>query len=369
MTQVPGARGLNPDGTRRHPQPPVPSRPAPREPARPPAARQVLCPICLDYFEWKESDLWQFKAADGQYVPLVTPATTNPVKYASIRRDAYQRCPNPAGDMPEHYLPATYQDHGPPVVIGLVGEHKSGKTHLLTAMILELFRGALVPFGLSVEAVDRLQHRTFQAQHLERFKRGEQLQGTREGVINAAESLLFTTASGLSRPVTFFDVAGEDFKAVGDGGRSARFLLGINALMFVEAPELALSVSAASSSQNEAVGGGHEVFPAALSRLRDKPNLRDVPAAVVLTKADRLRYLPPVDKWIRTPGLDEPLDAARIRAESKDVYAFLHQHNAQPTLSLFADREVRPARVLQPLLALLAMTGVIDGSEARKVGW
>jgi hypothetical protein len=387
MTEVPGARGTTRASD--HTDESLRQTHAPSAPSQPPA-HLLLCPICLDYVDWQDAGFWRFVEKEGRYEPLELVGINNPVKLADQRRDAYLRCPNPAGDMPLHYLPAAYQDYGPPVVIGLVGEHNSGKTHLLTAMILEMFRGGLTPFGLSVEAIDRVQHKAFHEQHIQPFVRGMELAGTREGVHDAAESLLITTASGASHPVTFFDVAGEDFKAVGDGGRSARFLLGINALMFVEAPELALSVSAASTQRQQATGRGNEVFPAAFSRLRSIPHLRQVPAAIVLAKSDRLRYLPPVDGWIRNPGPDEPLDAGRMRAESKDVYAFLHQHEAQSTLRIFAEfdrctlhfvsatggesdgerypRRVRPARVLQPLLALLAMAGVIEGTEARKVG-
>jgi hypothetical protein len=96
-------------------------------------------------------------------------------------------------------------------------------------------------------------------------------------------------------------------------------------------------------------------------------------------------------------GDERELNAARIRAESRDVFAYLSHAGAAAALQPFetfdrctlhfvsasgADavpvpneaprkhfpRGVRPTRVLEPLIAILAMTGMIPGHEADKVG-
>ena len=87
-------------------------------------------------------------------------------------------------------------------------------------------------------------------------------------------------------------------------------------------------------------------------------------------------------------GAFEP---ARIHAESRDLYAFLYQNDATSWLAPFKSfsrctlhavsatggspvdmkyhRGLRPRRVLEPLLAILAMKGMIDRPGADRVGW
>ena len=114
-----------------------------------------------------------------------------------------------------------------------------------------------------------------------------------------------------------------------------------------------------------------------------------MPVALVVNKADRLRLRPPVDEWLRARP-NGTIDAARWRAESRDAYALLYRHGAHAWLRPFHESEqctihfasatgseahgdtfarpVRPKRVLEPLLALLAMAGALPGPEAAKVG-
>jgi hypothetical protein len=85
------------------------------------------------------------------------------------------------------------------------------------------------------------------------------------------------------------------------------------------------------------------------------------------------------------------LDAGEFLRESADVYAFLYEKGAAAWTRPYHDcakatlhvasptggagqrggvypRGVTPRRVLRPLVAMLAMTGVLTGSEAEKVG-
>ncbi|MBT2674493.1 hypothetical protein J7E95_27535, partial [Streptomyces sp. ISL-14] len=129
-----------------------------------------------------------------------------------------------------------------------------------------------------------------------------------------------------------------------------------------------------------------------LDRLPKNGGYLDVPAAMVLGKADLLRFQPPVDRWLSRPPATS-LDPELIREESRDLYGLLRRHAGQAWLRPFdAIRRCTlhiasatggqedhgrypagagPRRVLEPLLALLAMHGLIQvpgGAEALAVG-
>ncbi len=356
--------------------------------SRPVRRPDVLCPVCLDYLTWQEVLLYQRMVREGKWCEVSLAGINNPIKRADLRRVCYVKCPNPSKDTPDHYLPVTYRDHGDPIVVGLVGSHKAGKTHLLAAMIHEALSGGLERYGITVEPADEIQHKDFQATQIERLLSGLELPGTSEAVSQFAEMLLVRSRRE-NRPLVFFDVAGEDFTS-SHGGRRARFLLGATALMFVEDPAQRIAALRIDGDTKAELSGGNPYFTAALSRIKDRPNIRDLPAVIVLTKSDQLRYQHPVDTWLRRAVPEEGLQAEEFLAESADAYAFLAQYGAEATLGVYdqfakctlhfvsatgvaADggtypRGIRPARVLQPLVALLAMAGVLDGAEARKVG-
>ena len=112
----------------------------------------------------------------------------------------------------------------------------------------------------------------------------------------------------------------------------------------------------------------------------------------MLNKGDLVRFEDPVTRWLRSG--DGTLDAEEFLSESRDVYAFLHKKGAaawtlpyevcrKATLHVVSPtggvgqsegeggiypRGVTPRRVLRPLIAMLAMTGVLTGPEAEKVG-
>jgi hypothetical protein len=294
--------------------------------------------------------------------------------------------------MAPHYLPATYADYPDPLIVGLVGAPMAGKTHLLTAMIREANRGGLEPYGISVSALDFRRHEIFHRDFILPFEQGAELAGTGAGITDAADMLLVRGPGG-DRPVTFFDVAGEDLESTETLNRSTRFLLGANAVIFVHALEDPEDDGHAGARNN---GWSFEL---AVERLLGVAGNGDrIPVTVAVTKADRMRYVPPVDRWLRRRP-DEALNAERARAESRDVYALLHRDNAAGSLRPFDAfrrctlhfvsasggdsgtaggangagdhrfvRGVRPAHVLAPLVSILAMTGVIPGPEAGKVG-
>lgn len=349
----------------------------------------------MDTFEWVDNDtVWLYDDAERQYQSIDI-SHWDPVKQAAMRRDGYHRCPNPSQDAPEHYLPASYASYGDPLVVGLIGAPESGKTHLLTAMIREAHAFGLAPYGLRASPLDFLRHQEFCSKFSDRFGEGLQLPGTGKNVLEYADGLLLRDSSGLGRPVTFFDVAGEDLQSAVSSGRGGRFLIGANALIFAHAAEDPLDLEErAKVKRNSSTQGENRAFTLALERIqavRTEAQTAAIPAAVVLTKADRLRYVSPADKWLRR-GTERALDAALLHAESRDVFAYLYQQGAAASLMPFEvfsrctlhfvsasggdvsvgkaefPRGVRPMRVIQPLVAILAMAGVISGPEAEKVG-
>ncbi|MFD9738395.1 hypothetical protein [Umezawaea sp. NPDC059074] len=339
----------------------------------------VTCPTCQDRFPWVEDRLLRWSPRDGKFVPVVIADTTNPVKLADLRASCYVRCPNPSKDTPDHHIPVVYGHSAPPVVVGLVGRPRAGKSHLLAAMIHELVTGRASTAGVSVRPGDGAQHAAFREGQIDPLLRGEKLAGTGSGITGYADFLLVRTAAG-ERPVIFFDIAGEDFRAMASNNRGSRFLLNTSALMFVEDADLVLSGD----------GAGNEWINDALGRLGVVPHLRSIPATVVLTKSDLLRYTHPADRWLRRQDDRGPLRATDFLDESRDVYAVLDQFGAHFVRDLYErfdrctlhfvsatgvavegksyPRGVHPMRVLRPLISLLAMTGVLTGRETELVG-
>lgn len=340
--------------------------------AEPPAV--VRCPVCLDAYPRPDDDeLWFY---DNYRYHQDSPAVRDAGREVSRRVNGYRRCPNPSKDTTEHYLPATYHDYDPPLVVAMIGQPEAGKTHLLAAMIREIVeRGGLTPFGLTATPPDLHRHDVYRQTVLTPAGKGTQLARTSQHLTDPAEILLIRGSRG-TRPLVFFDVAGEDQQAVGDG-ELVRFLTGTSAVIFVHGLEPTPE------------RGGNQAFEMSLARLRAVPDVERLPVAIVATKSDRLRYVPPVDRWLRRdPEALAPVDAALLQAQSRDVFAFLHhrqEHAALAPLSIFDrctlhfasasggevapdaavfPRGFEPVRVLEPLVAILAMAGMIDGAQA-----
>ncbi|MDG4766869.1 hypothetical protein O7632_22610 [Solwaraspora sp. WMMD406] len=360
---------------------PVPGAPgAPGAPGDP--DRRVRCPLCLDTVRWGDVGDELYSFADGAgYRPLVLPPTTSPEKRAGVLRTAHIRCPNQSGDTPRHYLPLLYSIYQQPIVVGFVGASLSGKTHLLAAMIGEIENGGLARYGLQAVALDLNRHRSFLNSHTRPLlERGDKLQGTREGVVDFADALLISSPAG-TWPVTFFDIGGEDLGQLRD---NTRFLNGVTALVFVLDSDIVTGRSGRTGGRP-----ADETYRSVLSLLHPGAGLLDVPAAVVINKSDIHRFDPPVENWLRRPA-PAGLDPERILAESRDAYAFLHRAGATALLEPYRTCRrctlhfasatggeargsgypggVRPMRVLEPLVALLAMSGVLAEPAAQEVG-
>ncbi|CAI7977799.1 MULTISPECIES: hypothetical protein [unclassified Parafrankia] len=356
---------------------------------------EVRCPICLDVFDWDETDLFTFR--DGAYVPLDLSGVGDPVKRNDEMIGAYRRCPNPSADMAErHYLPISYASYGPPLVIGFIGRTESGKSHLLAAIVSEIERGGLGPLGFTAVPVDEEAHRAYWRQYVASLvDEGRAIEHTAR--VQSDAMVTFTDALVVSdgrrqRAVAFFDVAGDDLVA---RTRSMRFVLALDALIFVVDPEYALRQNAPSD--------GDATFETVMARLRAQPGLTDrLPVALAVSKSDLYRFEQPAARWYRRPSLSAYLDGraepTEIRDESRDAYAFLYARGARAWLRPFETfrratlhfvsatgskavtddrgdtfdkvfpRGVRPRRVLDPLAAIFAMSGLLGEDAAKEVG-
>lgn len=336
----------------------------------PSGGAKVSCPICLGRLDWGDLDLYVYDQGLDQYTELVIPEDASPELRARLTRTASVRCPNPGSTTSDHYLPAGYGQYGAPVVFGFVGDTASGKTHLVAAMVAAIEQGALSSYGLTAQPIDLHRHQTFLRDIVHPlFSESTRLLGTREGEVAFVDAFVIS-GGGVTRPLALFDVAGDELTKVGD---AKRFLDIADGLIFV--------VNPAKFAANSI---GDEAFRTVLHLLRASGRLAQVSAAVALNKADLLKFDDPVSYWLRweTASLDE----TRSLNESADVYAYLHQRHAQAwtrpyhecsraTLHVTSatgtnavERGVRPMRVLNPLVSLMAMTGLLSAPEAQSIG-
>jgi hypothetical protein len=349
----------------------------------------VECLHCWKQFEWStEEQVYIYDESDGKYHKVDLGDADKLTKLEFLGK-GYQPCPHVPGGASgsPHYLPARYRSYtNPPIVIGLVGSHSAGKSHLLTAMISQLtdYEG-LAPLGLRVAPLDALRYSEFRKTNISPFEKGKQLAGTNGGITEYSEALVVERLDGTGAwPVTSFDVAGEDFLEDAKIGQSA-FLPRATAFLFVHG----LDDGAAESDYRAAP---NRAFSHSLKRLSPVEDVHKRPSAIAITKSDRLRYTPPVDRWWRGQSELEDFGTERIARESRDAYAFLYARSARTSLTPFdmfdrctlhfvsasgveADtskrtfpRGTRPRRVLEPLAAILAMAGVVPDVSCREMG-
>lgn len=356
---------------------------------------EVLCPYCLEPLRLDLSKLY-VTDSKMQYEPLNPAPVKNPFVRDDVMRGAVQKCTANA-EFPAHFIPVPYLMYGRPLTVAMVGQSSTGKSHLLTQMIAAVTDGGLEPFGLKWRSVNPEQHARFVRDRVQPLRNGQVLDHTAglgmDDYARFVESLLITDARGQVRPVAFFDLGGEDLVRT---DTALRFLLGVDALVFVVDPALALPLPQLDHVRErwevEVNRDGDLAFGTVLDRLRKDGPYLDVPATMVLGKADLLRFQPPVDRWLGRPQATA-LDPALVHEESRDVYGLLRRYAGQAWLRPFdafrrctlhiasatggqeADGRypagAGPRRVLEPLLALLAMHGLIEvpgGAEAFGLG-
>lgn len=343
----------------------------------------IACPICLTPFAWDGQECWVWRDFEERYENIRL-SGLEPTAQEDVRRRGYVRCSN-IGDIGRHYLPAPYGDFDRPLVVGLVGKAGAGKTSLLAAMVHEIFSKGMRAFELDVSPLDLRVHQEFRARYREPFVNGHTLEPTKVGSAGYAECLLVSGPTG-RRPLVLFDLAGGDFDGNRPDGASTRFLAGADALIFVEALEYRPSDGGAPPDVNAP-------FTLATRAVQAAPEPRDVAATVAVTKADRFRYNHPVDRWFGRRGPSTVDDLATFTAETEDAYVYLRSRGVDSALTPFdsfnrctmhfvsaaghdafdrtsepAERpDVSPSGVLRPLIAVLAMTGVLRDEVARQV--
>ncbi|GGS64150.1 hypothetical protein ACFFV7_01545 [Nonomuraea spiralis] len=356
---------------------PMPSSPPARPAAPAPAGPLVPCPICAATLTWDERELYRYDRGEGAYVTLTIPDSASPAQRAVSRRTAFVRCAGPeeAGPGAAHYLPLAYGQHGTPSVYGFVGATNSGKTHLLISMIAQLEKHGLGP-GLSHQAISLAGHQSLVDEQVSPFLNDSRVvEHTRPGAVGLVDIFMVREAGGGGRPVALFDVAGGDLLEIES---ARRFLDVADGLIFV--------VNAAELGRDEL---GDRTFATVLELLQASGRLAELSTAIVLGKADLLRFEDPIASWLRQP--DRVLDPDSSLRESADVYAYLQARHADAWTRPYREcrratfhvasaagsdtvadktfvRGVRPCRVLNPLIALMAMTGVLTSPEARRIG-
>ncbi|WNM31549.1 hypothetical protein RKE30_14590 [Streptomyces sp. Li-HN-5-11] len=358
----------------------------------------VRCPSCLQDLYFDDRQLFLPDPRTNELAPWDPSSEPNGMRRQDQMNRAFLKCPNDS-DHP-HFLPVPYLLFGRPLTIAFVGQSGTGKTHLLAAMMAEIGRGGLDSLGIRCRSVNTNQHHTFLSQAVNELEAGRVLPSTAPADFVEFTDALLVTVNGQTRPVAFFDIAGESLNAP---GKITEFLLGVDALIFVVDALRALRLKqlnpareAARIDQHKA-GVADPTFTTVLDRLPREGGLCNVPTAIVLNKSDVLRFEPPIDHWLREDGpLKSAPDPAEVFRESQDVYAFLTYHQATSWLRPFIECRrctlhfasatgtspllpasangslgpstpptafaggVRPRRVLGPLLSVFQMWGLLD---------
>ena len=342
----------------------------------------IRCPYCLDALHFDPGQLYT-RDSKMQITPVDLSSDSNALRNADAMRTLFQACTN-THDLPPHYLPAEYLMHGRPLTIALAGASQAGKTNLLVSMMSEIDARALEPYGISVRSAHAEWHNTFMHRRVNPLRSGEVLPATPETSFAEFEDALLFTRGGVTRPVAFFDVSGENLYR---SDTTLRFMAGVDALIFVVDPIRALKLPQAQSERTR-LGLGEALaadptFGTVLDRVPNRDGRIELPTAVAITKCDLLRFEPPVDRWLRTrpDGAGGPASRSARTAESRDAYAFLSLYAARPWLRPALEcanctlhfvsaiggpvregqavRGLHPSRVLEPLLSVLEMCGVL----------
>lgn len=338
----------------------------------------LTCPMCLTEIpDWNALSYWRY--VNGDFEQILIPRDVNPRQRARYLHQAYIRCPAPQDDQTAiHHLPARYGNFGRPVLLGFVGLTESGKSHLLASMIGEINK--LSDYGIDIDPLDPAIHQRFLENSVNPLIAHNQvLPGTPDdATTEIADAFIVKNGNGEERVVALFDVSGGDLAQT---DKTREFLWIADGLFFVIDPEHINGSKA-----------GDATFSNVLNIVRDRAEQEPVSAAIILNKADKARFEEPVARWLRSGN--GTMDPTEFLRESADVYFYLEKHDAmvltkpyqacpKATLHIASPtggskegdekegtypRGVTPLRVLRPLAAMLAMTGVLTGPQAEMVG-
>ena len=192
------------------------------------------------------------------------------------------------------------------------------------------------------------------------------------------DAFIVRQGSGLERVIALFDVSGGDLAR---RDSTKEFLWIADGLFFVIDPD---HIAASKV--------GDDTFSNVLDVMSQRPMAGSAAAAIVLNKADKVRFEEPISRWLRAGN--GTLDPTEFLRESADVYSYLEEYQAMELTRPYQEcrkatfhvasptggaqegsdkaskypRGVTPLRVLRPLVAMLAMTGVLTGSQADQIG-
>lgn len=372
----------------------------------------MICPTCLADVS---GGAIQWRSRHGQ------PAPPPPKRQRSRLRLSRSRVADRQASEWAHWLgngyaPFCLNGHELPpgflqqrnIVVGLLGPPASSKSHYLASLVGLLLQGGLahhdLAFGLAESSADRFRRDYYRPLWDER----RQLQLTqpaadRDGVVEHHPPITLTVhdvRSGERWNLILFDASGEQLLSAEDQARYSPYLLAASAVfMFVDPHTFPSLRSHLGGQENPAsIVGVQQVIGSASSIIRrgrgidDSDDLRDLQAALILSKVDQLSMadLP--------PSAFEPLDydaltpsqlMQRIQMDSDYVTAYLEQNGGKNTvlsaMSSFpgltvhavsatgcsartplaaADtmpryERISPIRVLDPLLVVLNRAGLL----------
>src|SRR3954454_24090253 len=367
-------------------------------------AKAFVCPRCLERFSLSA---WQ--NAEGQRVPppprpsrwqRLTESFRAPEQSGTPQSTQFRAAMGDARRLSAvcpsgHRLPPDYLDR-PTIVVGLVGLTGASKSTYLTVLLDALFAGALAPLDVSVEmdeeSAERFEINYRQPLVVDRRQLPLTPLLLQEGQSPEPLTVVFRRSSRgtpeRSLNVVFFDASGEQLYRKEDLGRFGKFLYVASGLIVVLSPGIFPGLAAAADPGENSIGLARPsqmlVNLADLLRsargLHKDAYLADVSAAVVLSKADKLRSRPDFpDGALRDPDLS-PAALARlfeeVRENSGRLVDFLEANGGSNLLTALLGRlpdptvhagsatwseptggrspSIAPRGVLEPLLVLLA---------------
>jgi hypothetical protein len=336
-----------------------------------PRGTDIICPTCFSPLDWVGVPLWRWDDSRHEYVQIEIAETANREERARMTRGAVVGCSDPEqvyGDM--HFIPYEYGLHGKPIMLAFIGDTGSGKSSLLAALMSEIDGGGLDPFNVSIRAMDLALHRRSLNLYDEMHRWRRVLPPAWRTGATFADAFVVTSPRG-ARSVVFLDVTEVSRELV----NNMAHLTESDGFIFVaDSTRLWSELSDSSFS-------GRVLNLLQMSDILPRANV-----SVALTMGDMLPPEHPFTRWLAMPIAG--LDAQMISQERDEILAFLESVGASGwwnklrrecckltlhVVSAYGSigdplKASGPQRMLEPFVAMLAMTGVLSGEDARRIG-
>jgi hypothetical protein len=331
----------------------------------------IICPTCFSPLDWARATLWRWDDGRDEYVQIEIAETVNREERARMTRGAVVGCPDPGrvyGEM--HFVPYEYGLHGKPIMLAFIGDAGSGKSSMLTALMSEIDRGGLDSFNVEIRAMDLALHRRSLNLYDEMHRWRRVLPPALGAGVSFADAFVISSPHG-ERSVVFLDVAGVSY---GLANKMAH-LGAADGFIFV-----ADSTRLWDEFTDNSISGG------VLNLLQASDVLSRANVSVALTMGDMLSPKHPLARWLEMPSVG--LEGQMISLERAEILAYLESVGASGwwnklrrecgklTLHVVSAhgsigaplKASGPRRVLEPFVAMLAMTGVLNGEDAQRIG-